>query len=917
MIEAKLYKKLPKKGYYTTLGSESQSLTLEFDSERRCFRLFQASDHIGSTNFEHKFEAEFAKVLNRTHYIEKVTPIKPFHNYLLIDAITLKKLIDEGKIIAPKLPVAEFRQLVREEENEQELLKIMGLSRTDVDRRVWFAEDNRLKTCIDDSRNIYIHAALTAGEQRIQSLKAFKKFVNNEAFIRIKDGTVPLPGNPQRRFSTIRRRKKLHGADDATAAISGSKQPLATPDPAQAFAIFPLFLSIVAGGIKVMEDEAREQAHELDELKRELAHSQHLLEELLEQQEYTPEKIAACLESLQKVKLELGKLPKLAARIKAYTSGTTGITGANLMFAGIAAYEIDAIIGTLTQTFGGYGANSGFSSLSLGNYGTDGKQGVLTVGGTGVLIGGELLMMTFVLSKIAGSPAYQEMKRLRQISASADLSDSIKKIIKDIESDRLVFDSLKLLGNMTLLAGQALGLSPIAYVGLGLSIGGIALETIAEITKEKRHDFEIRGSKVEDDISHHYLEKMVGKILEFTLRQDQDEEALMLEAKTAYSEITREQTHSEELLFRLICGNLVMQKILKETYKADTVPAEAGFFDGAMAAQKHYESHSHQSHLLNTIKYLIKGVMVQSVGEEKDPRFSQELDIEDYFEQAIDMGPYAFKLFHYKLIEQLNPQPQDSNWIIQLGAHLSKFKDGDLTAIAQMAKVAELPKKIAACLKDIAEKQLADFTYQELVSNIQIAFIADRLEALPKIIDDIRLLGSEEARAAELQRLFLANKEVKTDFTVSALQNIYEAENPTLSWLSDSLLGTKRGAKSQGKYDPQSQSFIEIIGTVDKPRKYLWGLFTSAHTKNVYAANMERLERLPVEVAEEVLKREKFLTRSLMFEILAKMSSSGISTTQTAHNLTQEMRQAHPHAEPHATGVVHLENHHGARISEV
>lgn len=929
MISLDHYRNLAKKNLTLKTADGLHSLTLEVDSNNRCFRLRQKSKKLGHSDFDHNLESELRSVLGPEHYLERVIPSKPFHSYLLIDAITLQALqgisAENNEHLPAKITKFEdveasrlLQNLVAMENNEMTALAEHQLDRANVDRRVWLSRRNHFKTCIDRARNIYIYSEgklpyQMLPQQDLQEFEAFKKFVKHEAYIRLQKNLLPIPGNPSREFSGIKSPQaaiKTHGVDDSMAAIVGSKHPLSTPPTVQALAIFPLFLSIIASGVSAIKAEAKESSHELDELEEKIAHSKHLFENILIDDQPDEQHIKACLHSLQELNASLNHMSSTAAKIKTYGTAVVGQVGAITMFSAIASYEIQAVLQTFCDLGYDISSNvtSGYGSLTLGQYGSGGEKGVFSLSGTGMLIGGELMMMAFVLSKIISNPLYNDFKQTRKISKSENLSDLAKEIAKGIKKDKMFLNGIKLLGNMTTLAGQAIGLSPISNVGMALAVGGIAIETTAEIALEKRHDFEQRNSEIEEAISQHYLEKMVKRVLEFSTKEEtQSEEDLMKDAALSYSQISHMQACTHELLFHLTDASLVMQKILKEGHKGD-------FFEGAEKARKHYSSilRWHQPRLLKTVDSVVDAV-VYDESDQQTPRFNHKLDIDDCFERMANLGEYAYKLFHKKIVDLLNVSKDDAPWLIEVGALLSTYKTGDLEVIRKMADVQNLPDGLRLTFRDICNRNLPDFTYKELISNIQIAFLVERIMPnISSIMKEISSLANEDERAKELNRLLLADEELKSEFVVNALNEVYKKENS----LTDQLRG--KSAKQAGKYDDKD-NFISVVGKVLKPRARLFGLWKRPHMKTIYSANEERLpeEDLSIKVVAETLDYEKYLTRSDAFIAMTNTTNAGTYHADIASKLTATLRKKpDPHTHPEHRVIV-LDPNRDTQISSV
>jgi len=913
MIDPNLYTELTSYKFSAkTADGNSKEFKLEFDKERRCFRLRQVGESrysIGA-NIDHECEASFRAALGETDYFEKITPTKPFRNYILIDGFALKKLLDAKNLTLPqretdssqdllssdRLAQSPFTRsleaLLEAEKAEEEILKTHQVDRNNVQRRVWISKSDRLKTCIDNQDKIFIYSKpLIKGgdsEPEQSTVIAFRDYLLGKGYMRFKDEPlIPVPLWPARRFGAISTPKGVfaaqgEGGDDIATAVVGSKIPLEAKYEAQAFAIFPSFMEIIAGGIKSIRSEGRESAEELGKLEDEIAHCQSIMKEFFEAEDYSPQKAKECLAAMQQVKESLEELPSLKITAHAAASGNIGAT---LMFSAICSYELGNMMNLIDKM--GVDLSSvtqGYGSLKLGNYGSGDAHGLFTVGGTGILIGGELIMMTFVLSKILSSSSllYHEIKEIKGVKSSAAISDLAKKIIIDAKKDEAFLNGLKIIGNITTITGQALGLSPIAHVGMALAIGGTVIATSADMAKEKRHDFEKEASDIDEAIADHFNQKMVEKVLSFVLDQSAtDEASLIADAKESYATVAREQAFSAELLFHVLDVSLAMQKILKQSDKT------GDFYIGAKEAEKHYDQfgRGYQFHLKNAVRNLVDATIFENEPQAYESstrsRLFPKLDIEESVQYTRDMGEFAYKLFHQRVIEALRLRKDDSKWIVALGSKLSAYKKGDLDAIKEMSEIADLPAQIGVALNKIATSGLPDFSHEELVANIQLAYVENRLSKnIGLITTEVKELGSEEACAEALQQSFLKDEAIKTDFMLTSMQEEYKKENPAL----------RKGAKDKGKYESDQNSFLRITGIVLKSTRAFGGLFKSKHEKNVYKPMPEALPQLTEKVAEEVNALIKYNIRSASLRAAATTSLAGTRGVKMAAEMGGTMR---------------------------
>lgn len=870
------------------LSFGDENFTLKFDEERRCFRLYQKSK--SRLHFYTDFSHEINHALNSSEslpnkYLKRIGQAFPRSDYLLIDAKTLDSFFTKGLLQSSEIKLDKLRLLRGKEELEEVQLQADGLAFDG--RRIWINKDNCYKTCISDERETYVMSATSDADD----VKTFKSYLAGENAIRVKSSPpVPLFVYwPFRTFKMIEenipapQKQNYEGGDDVGFAVTASKHPLEAPFAAQALAIFPLFLLAAKAGFDAIKDEANEQAKELSAINEEIINCQKIVDNFLQQKEFTGDNIKACLEALEKLNEALEKFKEVNFRSK--TAAVLGLPGMITMLAALTTYQTQSLIGMMIGKSGPLFENG--STIKL--HAEDGithsaTEGGFSTAGSGLLIGGELIMICFVLSKIYLQLGEYSKTRheLKEVEESKHISEVAKKIISSIKEDENFLTLVTIIGNSTLVAGQVLGLSPVPYAGLILSIIGVTTAVGAETLKEKRHDFAKQTSEIEDKINEHYLEELVKEMLKLAplAQTESSTESSDLEF---YTTVIEEKTFANEVLMHLASANLASHKILSEAIK------ENDYEKGLEKAKAHYKSHSHQQHLLSS---------ALQIGHDR------ALKLEDYFEEAKKKGSFAGEIFYEKVMQALELKEGDQAWIIALSAKLRKFHKlsheqlnfGDVvihretprSLIEEMALIADLPQKIKENFKELLAENPSAIDYGQLVEAFKIGFVQSRLgnetlhQITTEILDDTNV-ENKAKKEKEFRDIVLGSSR-KTAFLLESAQVQYVEENRFKGWYGG-------GAKKSGKYNPESEdnknSAIKIVGQIIKKTG---GLFTStSHKKNVYAIDSEKIIPVRDEVLKEMRQLMKFFVKSQMYRSAEMVAKSG-SEMENAKTVAKKIR---------------------------
>jgi hypothetical protein len=867
------------------LTVDDKKFQLEFDEERRCFRLYQKS-RIGMQNIGPETQAEFAAALNENNYLERINRPLPYHSYLLLDGRSLQALLVAKKLTG--IPKDLLNELAEKERREELVLEDEELDRKSVGRRVWVDKDNNYRTCIDNERNMFIATEGPKVGQVVDfnhsndSIEAFKSYLSGEAYLRRKEElTVPItPVWLGRKFAKIKpsstdRDSSVKGFDDMMLGFASAKLPHQAPAVAQSLAIFPVFLLAVRAGVDNIKKETQETIEELEKLEQEINECEKTIHHFMTSEEFSQESAMKCFRAIKKLHKSLHELPN--AKIEAISSSTLAYPAMTAMFGAVMMYQANAFLSmcggadSLTKGIGEIsftGIDS--STYALANYGG------LSVAGNASLFAGEAVMTVFLIAKVAAQfrEYSAQKKEMGEIGNSEEISALAKDIILKIKGDENFYNMMQIIGNGTLAAGQALmattgpialGINPALYAGLGLSVAGILTTVSAELVKDARHSFDKQTSELENEISQHYVQKLVKLVCETSANESSTDDL-----EPVFSEILRHQAFTNELFFHLTCTNLATHKILKEGSK------DGDFMKAIKATKSHYNAHEHQEYL---------GQLVEIV--HNDPLSPLAMAMH----RARNAGEFAYQLMHEQLISLLVVKNEDRNWMIELGEKLSIFEaNPDNELLRDMSEIEGLPTEIAETLDNLYRSLARRADYGDVILQIQDGFMRNRLhpDNVLHILEDIEK-KTEAEREADLRKLLLES-EVSSTFVIEAAQEKYIKEN---------RLKTS-GAKKKGEYAKDRESQISIVGKV---RKFGGGLLSFSHKKNVYKVDPQKLSAVSPKVVDAGLKMQKYQQRSLGYRLLGAVAEAGTVLGQTAQSMTKEMREKKPGVNLHSPAI--------------
>ena len=347
----------------------------------------------------------------------------------------------------------------------------------------------------------------------------------------------------------------IDGFDDTANALNASGLPQKTIDIIQGTLLFPAFLSAVHIGVAGLTGERQETTEALSEIQEKIYDIEEKIKNLRDKvlennlnaivvqsdlhnisqakDELTellfkhPQIITAVREKLEEEKAELEEEASDTKKDK--IAAITGQIAMFNMFGSVAAFEVGAIaniFGGIDKFSKGLDGTRGFAGHLLGN------RGAVESPYEGPPIGaihGVANMTAFLgQSLMTAYAAYKSYAAFKEREDHKEKADKFAKILESrdplIPRDLLEFNkiynqkhadyaSFQAFGNAMLSSGQATmavcgpigaAWNPGTYIGLGLTIGGIVLNTSTEITKNKKFKYNEKPSAAQEAIIKYY-----------------------------------------------------------------------------------------------------------------------------------------------------------------------------------------------------------------------------------------------------------------------------------------------------------------------------------------------------------------------------------------------------------------------------
>lgn len=895
MIKSHLYKKLDGQ----KLNINGKSFVLEFDSDHRCFRLYQKSERLGTKDIEQEIQVLLTSKITEDHYLERVHRNPPRSDFLLLDVLTLKHLSDNGVISGIRTEIDSFAKLLQEEKREKEILADHQLDKVSTGRRVWVDEKLCYKSCIDSYRGMFIATPEIKGNEVITiaeetaNIAAFRDYLVGKAYLRRKVKPRLAPTSLERKFAALHHQESEESlaTDLSDIAVSSTSTylPNKAPELVQGLLILPIFLTAVKAGIEDMGDELSALKDELAVITDNIKKCEEAIDNFKRNETFTLEETIHCFEAMLKLKESLEKVHHV--ELEAASHQTLGYPAMLMIFSAIVTYQLKILMSLGDKV---PGLTEGVGDITLAGYDSAANAGALGFVGSAPLFLGETIMTFFVLAKIKADIHKYTMQssEMEAVKGSQEISDIAKKVILDLKKDENFYNLIQIIGESILASGQitmafsgpfAFGFNPALYAGFGLTIAGISTAVAAESVRESRHDFEKKASAAEEKVSQHYVEELIRLICEF----EDTENSVSEDLPAVYQEVLRQKAFTSELFFHLAADGLVLHKIIKEG-------EESGSFEkGADAAKEHYKKHSHQNYLYNLTNHLVPN------------SYHPYHHLARAMETCKEAGFFAYKLLHEKLIKSLQINDEECDWIIELGKKLSLYEkkpNGDL--IKEMSEIENLPYNIAQSLDSLKDEETPP-SYDIIISRIQEAFLESRLgeDKVQEIVAGIKE-KSEAERENELRELLLES-EVKDTFTIEAAQEEYLKESHS-----------KMSSKAQKQnYRDNPNSAIRIVGKVKKSGAGLFAKWFKSHKKNVYKINPELFEKVGKKAVNAALDTQKYQQRSLFFRLISEVSktvTTYASSVKDIDEMVQTKKQASqqqeepPHNDLHAERTVRL-----------
>ncbi len=469
------------------------------------------------------------------------------NHFLELDYRGISELQETGfreLSISPQIPSELTADLITEKiVQENELQKHLEEKNYDLDLRIWEKEadgtkiyfcdvDGEVYSCRDSDGLI----SFLRGETLIESNKPLTSFSINPltvfgAFDVVSDALSSDKSLVRYNFRENRRKKQFHplienshhlrividGADDTANAMNNTGLPQQTVALIQGLVIFPLFLKGVHLGYEGLGEEAKETYDEynathikraeietkLEQFKRNLCEKCKIDFDQIKDDAPNKflKKVAAALHQIDSeiVKNEIIDLAANyqkemeadlgAPEIKDVLAAHCGWLAMTAMMTSVAFYEAQAVF----NIFGG------IDKITTGSNGTEGT--LFSTIGNSFGFAGQSLMAIYAFHKMIDErkewkEAEAELEKFRD---AKDVSDLARQITDELLVAKRDNHRLQTFGNAALSAGQAMmavggpigiGLNPLLFTGLGLTLGGVAVNSISELKYQSSYQID-------------------------------------------------------------------------------------------------------------------------------------------------------------------------------------------------------------------------------------------------------------------------------------------------------------------------------------------------------------------------------------------------------------------------------------------
>ncbi len=551
------------------------------------------------------------------------------NHFLELDYRGYEALRKDGLVEIPlslQVPSELTQALISERvQQENSLEEHLRTKNYDLDLRIWEKEERGTKTyfcevegevysCKDSEGLI----SFLKGEFLVESSKPITSFSINPltvfgSFGVAADALSSDKSVVRYNFRQKKRKKQFHpiienvhhfrividGADDTANALNNTGLPQQTIALIQGLLIFPLFLKGVHLGYEGLGEEAKETSDEFQESHLKRAEIEVKLEQFKRDlcdicaidydsvKTYSPQKflkiVAGKLAQIDDLVVK-NRIAKIALQyqqeveiefdapeIKDVLAAHCGWLAMTAMMTSVAVYEAQAVI----NIFGG------INKLTIGANGTEGT--LFSTIGNSFGFAGQSLMTIYAFHKMIDErKEWREAEaELQKFRGAKDVSDLARQITDELLAAKRDNHRLQTFGNAALSAGQAmmavggpigLGLNPLLFAGLAATLGGVAVNSVAELKYQSSY-------QISEDIDE--LEKSI------IIRPPQFSKEDFKNIGAALSRHAKERILQLEILGHLRAPQFVLyQNFLKENEDESGVLGKAvGFLGGDRIAK--------------------------------------------------------------------------------------------------------------------------------------------------------------------------------------------------------------------------------------------------------------------------------------------------------------------------------------------
>jgi hypothetical protein len=775
--------------------------------------------------------------------------------------------------------------------------------------RIWFGKDGSLKVCIDSKNNIVLTADTTENKEALSS------YLKGEAMLRRGESwKVPVVPKWYRKFEFQKDNESglvlvIDGADDAAVAINNTGLPRQLEASIQAFIIFPAFLALVKLGVDGLSEEKHDKAEEVAELEHKIAKFEDEMAAMAERkvEDLEMDDLKNMLELMQDLSSSMKDLSN--AKIEADAAAKLGSPAMVGMFSAVAAYQINSFLDVFAGEAGIHVLTTGIGDVlgidTIPNVAA--RVGLLSIGGDALAFIGQCLMTLYAKDKatVSNSEFGKINEEIKSTKSSKIISEQVKEILIGVKKQQRFYASSQVAGNAALSSGQAmmaifgpvmLGLDSGVLTGLGLTLGGVGLNSYAAIYESTKFSHNEEQSDLEEKLSEHFGNKLAELALSKMKKDNLGDQNYA--SHSDIQKLLQDKAYTFEYLMHLNSVNLVVGRIFKgvqkQSYGAVATRKFLEIFDhigyllgdlgkagevfdsaldvsqnnqtfnrGIKKAKNHYghSSNKHQVHLLELTKEV----------EKNKATFEEQLN------NSKALGEYGYALVWKEFSDSFSFNKDDQEQLIKTGSYLQEYDlGGDNEKKIILKELGLLPEK---------SKPLP--SHKELIITLQIARFTKKVVGLKDIVERNKSKSDKE-KLDDFNQSFKGSASHKI-FLEGAAQEKYN--KGTRRRIFPKLFRV-RGAKQRGDYKSEMKSSLNIIGQVKKKGGKNWVHFS--RKKNIYDLNPERMGTkedsfVPSKkVIRKVMSDDKHKIRSLTMRSLIQGVESSMSYAESLQE-TQTM----------------------------